>query len=679
MKKTILIRRLNTITIVMLIGLLGGCLKQYRWDDIHETDERTRPVPTISIKDYLPDELEQVQWSRLEIEQGLDLDRKKGSALAENDGAQADYDQAEKAEDQSTNTSTPPSIFDLELARTLASYHKNASELAENKGVYRTAVRNRMQKPGTLPARFAPDPMPTNFSPWWRNQVISQANPDSVPVKRSLEEFYLSAIENSTQIKVFKDIPLIRGTAILEAEGRFDPHLFMEARFEHTNEPVGSTLKTGGPSRFREHDRNFTFGVRKKTTTGAEVELSQRVGAVKNNSVFFLPDPQSQSKLNLSITQPLLNRSGVEYNRSTVRIAKLDHQIALDEFQRQMESHMLELARSYWGLYLERAVLIIKSKLVEETELLLDELNARRKVDVLESQLVRTRAALTARRSDTIRAGQAVRNAEAKLISLVNDPDVRMVDTLEIVPDSPPATDSRTISLREAAEHALHNRPEINQTLKQLQAGMIRLNMSKKELLPVLDLVLGASLDGLNSGTAMGDAVDRQFDEGGPSYYAGVIIDIPLGNQTAKARHQRRRLEVRQLTNQLRTTVETLLLEVQVSVREVNTARQQVEADYQSMTAAKHELESISERGILSSDEGRLRGILLEDLLSAQERLTEKEQMFLVSLVTYNVSLTNLDRSMGVLLQTQEINMERSDGEHRLPEMIRTEFSGNNS
>ena len=209
--------------------------------------------------------------------------------------------------------------------------------------------------------------MPKNFTPWWRERVMSGMNGGATAVAETIEGFYVRSLQHSNQIRVFSDIPLIRETAILEAEGAFDPHLFMEARFRHADEPVGSTLKTGGPSRFEENEWRYTAGLRKRTFTGADVEVSQRIGGIDNNSVFFVPQDQGRTELAISVTQPLLNRAGIEYNRSTIRVATIDHQVALDEFQRQVESHLLEVARAYWSLYLERGTLLIKTRLVDET------------------------------------------------------------------------------------------------------------------------------------------------------------------------------------------------------------------------------------------------------------------------------------------------------------------------
>jgi hypothetical protein len=51
---------------------------------------------------------------------------------------------------------------------------------------------------------------------------------------------------------------------------------------------------------------------------------------------------------------------------------------------------------------------------------------------------------------------------------------------------------------------------------------------------------------------------------------------------------------------------------------------------------------------------------VLEDLLSAQERLTESEFGFLSAQLTYNLALTSLKRATGTLLQYEDVHTARA-------------------
>jgi outer membrane protein TolC len=144
---------------------------------------------------------------------------------------------------------------------------------------------------------------------------------------------------------------------------------------------------------------------------------------------------------------------------------------------------------------------------------------------------------------------------------------------------------------------------------------------------------------------------------------------MPLGNNEAKARYQRRRIEMRQLTNQLRTTLDTLLLEVQVAVREVNISYREVVAKQQSVRASEADLAAKRDRMALAGDSGAAGSVRLDELLDAQLRLALANVELLGSVVNYNVALANLDRAMGVLLQARQIQYQRQEDENQLPSL----------
>ena len=113
-----------------------------------------------------------------------------------------------------------------------------------------------------------------------------------------------------------------------------------------------------------------------------------------------------------------------------MRIAKIDSQVAMSEFIRQSESHLLEITRTYWALYAARVTYLQKAKLVEETGRVADEMRARQDVDARKTQLFRAQSALALRRSDLVRSEAAVRNAQDRLRALTSDPELLNAQTV---------------------------------------------------------------------------------------------------------------------------------------------------------------------------------------------------------------------------------------------------------
>jgi outer membrane protein TolC len=516
--------------------------------------------------------------------------------------------------------------------------------------------------------------IPADFSPWWiRGQKNSIGN--SVGKGVTIEDLYLRALRNSKQIRVFGDLPVIRETGIREAKGAFDTNSFLQGKFDRANDPVGNTLVTGGAGRFKQDEWSYEAGAKKKFVTGTEVTLSQRLGQVANNSIYLTPNSQSTGELSLSVVQPLLRGVGTGYNRATMRIAKLDSDIAMAEFVRQSESHLLEITRTYWALYAARVTYLQKAKLVEETARVTDELTARQKVDAQQSQFFRAESALASRRSDLIRSEAAIRNAQDRLKALTSDPSLLASANTELIPGDRLVLTASAVDAAQAAAAALDNRPEINQAFLQLRAATLREKMQRNELLPELNLVLQGSLGGLSAGDHA-DAYGKQFNQGGPGFSAGFVFSIPLENNIARARLERRRLELRQQLDQLKTTIDSVFLEVKISAREATTAYRETQAKYSAVKAFTADVESIEARRTLQTaspapgaDETARTSVFLDTLLDAQDRRSNAEEEFIRAAANYQIAIVNLERAKGQLLAYSDVTVIRSKDEKGLPQL----------
>ena len=509
--------------------------------------------------------------------------------------------------------------------------------------------------------------MPEDFSPWWIRGQANTIGETSQAQRFSVDELYVRAIRHSSQIRVFSDLPLIRETGIQEARGAFDTNAYLQGKFDRTNDPVGSTLTTGGSTRFRQDEWSFEAGVKKKVITGAEISVSQTLSRTDNNSIYFLPNPQSNAKLSVSVVQPLLKGAGVGYNRSVIQIARLDSDIAMQEFIRQSESHLLEITRTYWALYAARVTYLQKARLVEDTARVTDELRARRKMDAGQSQLFRAESALASRRSDLVRSEAAVRNAQDRLKALTSDPTLLNDPSIEIIPRDRLVLTQASFDGQAAAQAALESRPEINQAFLQLRAATVREKMSRNELMPELNVVLQGSLGGLDDGE-YGGAYGREYSTGSPGWGAGLVLSFPLENQIGRARLERRKLELRQQVDQLRTTIDTVLLEVKISAREVATAYRETQAKFSAVKAFTEDLETLQARRSLQAvGEETLMASYLDTVLDSQDRRAQAEEEFIRAGANYQIAIVNLERAKGRLLNYSSVEIVRDRDEKKLP------------
>ncbi len=500
---------------------------------------------------------------------------------------------------------------------------------------------------------------PTDHA-WWDAYVLRKTRESSQPASININTLLSLALANSAQINVYSEVPLIRETAVTEADAGFDWTKFAETMWRESNTPVGSSLTIGGGgNRFLDDQFTAKAGLRKRLSNGSKLEVGQQVGWQDTNSNFFIPQNQGTARLTLDYTMPLLKGSGKTYNTSLQVLSRVDVDVANEEFMRQLQSHLLEISRGYWSLYLERGSLAQKVKLYLKTNAIFEELRSRQNVDASPTQLSSARAARENRLSDLIRAQAATQNAETRLRALINAPELGPDESYELLPTDAPSICGLEIDFTDEVEQSLINRPEIKAAIQEIKAACIRLGVASNEVLPQLNFVTQAYVAGLRGESSVGGAWVDQFSTGAPSYSVGLQYEIPIGNRIANARFDRRRLELRQLQEKYRAVIENVRAEVEVAVRELLTSQAELLAKSISLSAAVNEAETLEARWRLAVGGDGASSLNLESLLRSLERVTENEYEYLKALVTYNLSILNLRRADGTLLQWEQIDPAR--------------------
>ncbi|MDA1050022.1 MAG: TolC family protein [Planctomycetota bacterium] len=281
---------------------------------------------------------------------------------------------------------------------------------------------------------------------------------------------------------------------------------------------------------------------------------------------------------------------------------------------------------------------------------ILAELQNREQIDALRSQIARARAAVAIRRANVQRAMLATKSAQSRIVTLINNPFWRNTAAVELTPAEAPATTQGTVDLHNAFQTALHYRPEVAQHMEEIREAQVRLGISKNELLPTLDLVLETYVAGLDGNYDVSDSIGSQFADGAPSYSAGIVFQVPLGNRAAQAEFRRREAQVAQLMHELNAVLARVSLEVEVAVFDVQAAYQELQGRYEAMLATDEERKYLYDRWRLLPGDERTVSFVLEELLDAQDRQMEAESSFVRSQVAYTMSHFSLQRASGALL-----------------------------
>lgn len=493
-------------------------------------------------------------------------------------------------------------------------------------------------------------PLPVEFRPWWEQHLVASNNSNNLAV--GINGLLYSALQHSPRIQAVATEPHIQNSLLIEEHAAFDWLAFLDSTYDDLNDPVGNTLTTGNnENRFKDRIWYANGGIRRKNETGGELEIAQRIGHQSNNSRFLFPNPQGTSRLELSYTQPLLNGAGAPYNQSQILLARINLFASGDNVATSLEDHLLQVTKAFWNLYESRATLVQRLRLLREADEIATHLEARTHVDSLRRQVLRAKAAVANRRSEISRAQTAIRNAESQLRLLVNDPALLASKGARFSPKESPTREYIPISMRECLTTALLNRPDISLAIRSMRSTSLRLGIAKNEILPKLDLLVSTYVAGLEGESRIDSALGNQFADGRPGVSVGLRFEMPVGNRAPRARLQRRQWEMKRAIFEFQTVVEEALTSVELAVREVRTSYQEMVGKYESMLASTDETAYLGDRWRHLPNEDDSAVLLLENLLDSQERRTDEEALFVKAQVNYVLSLVELRKQTGRLLQ----------------------------
>jgi len=183
-------------------------------------------------------------------------------------------------------------------------------------------------------------------------------------------------------------------------------------------------------------------------------------------------------------------------------------------------------------------------------------------------------ASLSQRQAALIRSETAIRNSEERLRALVNDPGFAIGAAAGILfaIDAAPVSTRPASDVKETALASLYHRAESrSKASDQLQAAGIRRDIQKKDSKPELNLSFESRVAGITEGDEIGGAMHDQFAHG-TGWNIGLGYEQSLERNLEIARIKRREDEDRQQVNQLRGTIDQVLLDSVTTYRELMTA-----------------------------------------------------------------------------------------------------------
>ena len=490
---------------------------------------------------------------------------------------------------------------------------------------------------------------------WTGDGDDKEAGPRA-PVRRQLpisaREAVNLSLNHNLDIEVARFQPWIEDQNIFATMGQWDHTLYATVSSGRDVSPGVSTLS--GATKLRNDDVAFTVGLRKLLPFGASYDLSFSNDRSESNNSFLLINPIWSQTFGGSVTVPLLQGRGTAANTATLVIARHTRDQSVDAFEKSLSDTVFSVMQGYWDLVfsienkkVKDQSLEVALRLLEDTRRRLDRGLAAR-IDVTQAE-----AGVAAQQEGILTAEAAVLSATDRLKRLV-DPSL-LRDSVLLVPVDPPRVQAadldEQVAVNQAMDEALQRRPEVRQLRSQLRSQDAVLVRAENNLLPKLDLVGSAFLNGTEGsfGQANKDVRGADFH----NWSVLISFEYALEQSSARGAFHRAELEKRRFLLQVRNLENQVLVEVRDAVRSIKTDEKRIEATRRARILAQEQLD-----GEISRNEHGLSTTFR--VLDVQKQLVQAKTDELKALIDYNLAWHTLHRVTGALLDKNGIVLKEN-------------------
>jgi outer membrane protein TolC len=498
--------------------------------------------------------------------------------------------------------------------------------------------------------------------------IISNSFAQQKAKELTLEECILQAVKNNLGLAVEVLNPEIADLTLSRAKEKFLPSLSFNYAQQETNSASYSWIDSATQAPVKTFYNDYSAGVSQFIPTGGSFSISLETYISNTNRSLLLINPVYSSTLGFSFVQPLLKDFGFRASRKEIRVADNNREISRNDLKSALLNTIYNVEEAYWNLVYSIESLKVKK---QSLDLARDTLSKTKKeVEIgtmAPKEILSAQAEVASRQADILQAEAMVKNYVDLLKTLINLPEEEGIE--DIIPVDQPGFEKREISLDEAFRTAAENRPDLKKLKINLKNKEIERGYAKNQLLPSLDFTANYWSPGLSG--------DQILYEGGNALTGNVIgkipgkiseslkdalnfkyknwsfyftLEIPFNTFLSRADYARAKVEVEQAELRIKQQEQQAFLEIKTAVRAVGT-------DYQRVQAYKIARELAEQK--LEAEESKLRAGLSSNyfVLQYQRDLALAKSSELKAVIDYNLSLSRLDKALGITLEKKNIKL----------------------
>jgi outer membrane protein TolC len=500
-------------------------------------------------------------------------------------------------------------------------------------------------------------PLPPSLPP----PTVSSPAPTQ-PLYLALDEAIRIAIANDRVVRILAGAtavnsgrtiydPAIANTRIDQELARFDPTLVVNNNWDHLEipsavfdppgDPTGNTVIRG----LTTDQHRLNVGLAKENPLGGQWQLGIDATEQRRRPGIFPLNPQTDSSVEMSYTQPLLQGFGRKANLAPVVVARIETERSFFQLKDSLQEQVRGVIEAYWNLVSARTAVKARQFLVDQAESSNRLLEAQMRVGIADIfDVAQTRNTLAQFKAQLVTAKADVLQREAALRNILGLPPW---DGSQIVPTTEPVFDRYQPEWYELVALAAERRPDLIELKLILEADEQLRMQANNNALPRLDAVALYRWNGLE-----GEMPDGNGLSTGPGQFTdwtlGVNFSVPIGLRGPRAQLRERELIIARDRANFDQGLHAASHDLATTVRSLDQAFEQYLAFKEAREAA--ELNVAQRRG------ERAAGRLIE--LDERVALTDLGNSIAseaASLTAYNTLLAELELQTGTILETHGI------------------------
>jgi outer membrane protein TolC len=456
------------------------------------------------------------------------------------------------------------------------------------------------------------------------------------------------ALKANSEIQIKAISPKIEDSNVRIQKSKFEPRVYFDFLMEDDIELSPNILTD--TTTLKTRTGTFNFGYEELFVTGTRLNVDFYNERTRTNSAIQSMNPQYDSELQFTVTQPLLKGFGVTVTKAQFLIAKNNKLISNQDFMNNVMKVLTDTKKSFYELQYAREQYFVAATSLRRVQDLHD-INKEKYVKGLASNvdLLESEAEVARVEEGLYAAEEYLKKAEDDLkfiTNLVDDvelwnADIVLLDEFKYEKTKP--------DLTEEIITAFDHRPDYEALRIDLKNKDISVIFYRNNMLPTLDLAASYGLNGL--GREYAKDMDNLGSGKYPDWTIGVNFKLPLFSDKEKGEYEKSKFEKARALIAFKRLEQKIVLEVRNAVRDVDINYKKVEASRISKEAETKNYEA---------QESRFRAGLVStlDMLIYLERLAKAELAFARSVIDYKISLAELARVKGTILSEDNITLE---------------------